>query len=488
MRILLVEPPVSPFDVATAAFALPPPHHLERLAGALIRDHDVRILDMRIEDNLQEHVEGFRPHMVGCSCVAANYHLARAVLETAKACDSEIFTVVGGHHPSLVPENCNDPSIDFVVVGEGEITLRELAGACDRREDVAGVKGIGYRRGSGEFVLTPPRELADLDSLPAAARHLTERHRKRNRYYRASWRPTDCVISSRGCPYRCKFCGMWKINHGRYRVRHPQLVADEIESIWEPYVNFIDDNTLDHVPNAYRLAEILRERGIQKTYEFYGRADTVVRHPDLIEKLRGVGMKLLLLGLESCDQEALNGMNKKMSTEANKKAIRICHANDVEIVAYLIVDPAFGRDDFRRLSDYVAENKLTHPVFTILSPFPGTDLYNEVKGTLITDSFKLIDFYHTVMPTKLPLDEFYDEFLGLYRKAYPFRRFLLSALQTRSVLSPKNVLMNLRVRKRMSELRSHHDIVADAPPPRDSDWNRENSEIAEERQLAEPLA
>lgn len=464
MRILLVEPPVRASDIATAVFALPPPHHLERLAGALIEDHDVRIFDMRIESNLGTQLEDFQPEMVGCSCVAANYDLAKDVLKAAKKHNPETFTVIGGHHPSLVPELCNDQYIDFVVIGEGEITLRELADACQRHKNTAAIKGIGYRTATGDFRVNPQRELMNLDDLPAAARNLTKKYRTRKLYYRASWRPIDCVISSRGCPYRCRFCGIWKMNQGRYRIRKPESIVDEIESVSEPYVSFADDNTLDHIPTVTRLAELLKQRRIKKTYGFYGRVDTVVRHPDLIEKLRDVGMKLLLLGLESCDQDSLDSMNKRTSIEINRRAIEICHANDVEIVAYLIVDPGFDRDDFRRLSDYVAENNLTHPVFTILSPFPGTDLYEDVKHTLITDNFGLIDFYHTVMPTKLPLDEFYAEFLGLYKKAYPLKNFFRSTLKNRAMLTPRNLLMNLRFRKKMSQLRSHHDLVSKRLP------------------------
>jgi len=102
---------------------------------------------------------------------------------------------------------------------------------------------------------------------------------------------------------------------------------------------------------------------------------------------------------------------------------------------------------------------LIHPVFTILSPFPGTDLYNMVKETLITESFELIDFFHSVLPTKLPLDEFYEEFLGLYRRAYPFKNFIKAILQRKGVLSPSMISMNLKIRKRMASLRSHHDLV-----------------------------
>jgi radical SAM superfamily enzyme YgiQ (UPF0313 family) len=129
------------------------------------------------------------------------------------------------------------------------------------------------------------------------------------------------------------------------------------------------------------------------------------------------------------------------------------------VPAYLIVDPAFDLQDFRRLSEYVEQNDLTHPIFTILSPFPGTDLYNMAKETLITEGFELMDFFHTVLPTKLPLDEFYEQFLELYRRAYPVKNFIKAIAQRKAVLSPRMILANLKVRKRMASLRHHHDLV-----------------------------
>jgi len=166
-----------------------------------------------------------------------------------------------------------------------------------------------------------------------------------------------------------------------------------------------------------------------------------------------------LLGLEACDNQALKEMRKRTTTEMNRDAIEICRANDVEVAAYLIVNPAFNHEDFRRLSEYVERNNLTHPVFTILTPFPGTDLYHSVKGTLITEGFELMDFFHTVLPTKLPLDEFYEEFRGLYRRAYPFKNFLKSLAQRKAVLSPSMIAMNLKMRKRLALLRNHHHLV-----------------------------
>jgi len=272
----------------------------------------------------------------------------------------------------------------------------------------------------------------------------------------------DCTITSRGCPYKCTFCGLWKINRGKYRARTPRLIADELEAITAPNVSFIDDNTLDHVENASALADEIKRRGLKKRYELYGRVDTIVRRPDLVEKWRDVGMQLLLIGLEAYDDQALKKMRKRTTTEMNRRAIEICHANGVEVVAYLIVDPSFDHEEFRRLSEYVERNNLTHPIFTILTPFPGTDLYNLVEETLITEGFELMDFFHTVLPTRLPLDEFYEEFLKLYRRAYPFKNFIKSIAQRKPVLSPSMISMNLKVRKRMASLRNHHNLVKGA--------------------------
>jgi radical SAM superfamily enzyme YgiQ (UPF0313 family) len=459
MKVLLIEPPLSPFDVPTKGIAMPPPYHLEILAGRLVANHDVHILDMRVDEDLDTELSIFNPEVVGCSCVAANSHLVKQVLRRVKKFRPDIVTIAGGHHPSLMPEDCNEASIDVVVIGEGEETLHEIVLECESKHNWERIPGIAYRSKDGEFRINRDRELMDLDKLPMPARSLTRIYRDKGVYFRVNWRPIDCTITSRGCPNKCTFCGLWKINRGKYRARAPRLIADELEAITVPNVSFIDDNTLDHVENASALADEIKRRGIKKRYELYGRVDTIVRRPDLVEKWRSVGMELLLLGLESCNDEALKDMRKKTTTEMNRRAIEICHANGIEVAAYLIVDPAFGYEDFKRLSEYVEENNLTHPVFTILSPFPGTDLYNTVKETLITDGFELIDFFHTVLPTKLPLDEFYQEFFGLYRRAYPFKKFIKSITQQRAVLSPRMISMNLKLRKRLASLRNHHDLV-----------------------------
>jgi radical SAM superfamily enzyme YgiQ (UPF0313 family) len=358
-----------------------------------------------------------------------------------------------------MPLDCNDPCVDTIVIGEGEQTIVELLAVFENKGNLSNVRGIAYKDEEGNFKINPPRELMDMNTLPAPARNLTQKYRKKRQYYRANWRPIDCIVSSRGCPFKCKFCGLWKIYQGKYRYRNPELIANELETISGPYISFIDDNTLDNIKYAYQLAKIIKRRQISKKFELYGRADTIVRHPKLVETWCEAGMELLLIGIESCEGNAIQKMNKHTTVEMNQKAIEICRANGVELAAYLIVDPDFDRDDFKRLTEYVARNNLTHPVFTILSPFPGTDLYDEVKHKLTCNTFELLDFFHTVLPTKLPLDEFYEEFLNLYRNAYPTKSFIKAVFQRKAVLSPQMIAKNYKFRKRMQALRSHHDQI-----------------------------
>lgn len=456
MKILLVEPEISPYDIPTGLFGLPPLHHLERLASMLTPHHDVDILDMRIEETLQASLDAFKPDLVGVSCVVANSHLAKKVLTVVKQHNPETYTVIGGHHPSLMPEDCYESYIDFIVIGEGEMTLQELALVCENGNRFDTVNGIVYQNKNGEFKKNPLRPLANLDDLPLPARYLTEKYRAKKLYYRASWRPTDSIISSRGCPFKCKFCGLWKINQGQYRSRKSELVVDELERISDPYVCFVDDNSLDHYQNASKTADLILDRGFKKTYELYGRANTIVQHPDLIEKWKKAGMDLLLIGLESLDQDELKDMNKHISVATNQKAIEICHANDIEIVSYFVINPQFDKDDFKRLKAYVQENRLTHPVYTILSPFPGTDLYFEVKDKLITQRKDIIDFYHTVLPTKLDMEEFYNEFIGLYQSAYPIKEFLMKLLGNKAMFSPTMFLNMRKMNKKLNCLFQHH--------------------------------
>jgi radical SAM superfamily enzyme YgiQ (UPF0313 family) len=339
----------------------------------------------------------------------------------------------------LIPQDFADESIDAICVGEGEVTFRELMDAREKKKSLADVAGLALRNhGSGELSFTGRRPLVCLDEMPLPDRSLVARNR--SKYFRGSWRPIVSMTTERGCPYRCHFCSMWKVNEGKHRVRSPESVVGEIASLEEPHVDFIDDNTLHDVKRALRIAELLKQAGIRKDYKAYARSDTVAQHPEVIEKWREVGLKLVLVGLESFRDEDLKRYGKRNTIKNNEEAIRILHANGMEIASYFVIHPDYTAEDFEELERYVRRWELSHPIFTVLTPLPGTDFFEEVKDRLLTQNYEYFDFFHSVLPTRLPAAEFYTHFYKLWRNAYSFRNFLRELGKGKVAFSPKQIL------------------------------------------------
>jgi len=244
---------------------------------------------------------------------------------------------------------------------------------------------------------------------------------------------------------------MWKVNRGKYRTRSAESVVKELETIPEKYIDFVDDNTLSDVKRAYKLYELIKEKNFKKVYKVYARSDTVAQNPDLIKKWKEIGLELILIGFESFRNEELRKWNKKTNIEQNEEALRILKENNVESAAYFVVDPDFDREDFEELSIYIERKGLTHPIFTIFTPFPGTDIYEEKKKEL-NRNYELFDFYHAVQPTKLPKKDFYRCFVNLYKRAYSFRRLLRNRRENTAGFSISEVRLKLKYFMRLNNL------------------------------------
>ncbi|MBP1766454.1 MAG: radical iron-sulfur cluster-binding oxidoreductase, partial [Candidatus Aminicenantes bacterium] len=122
------------------------------------------------------------------------------------------------------------------------------------------------------------------------ARDLTRQYRKG--YHDQNGTRNALVLTSRGCPFRCNFCACWKLLGGKYLVRSPESVVQEMTALPEDIeqIFFADDNTLHNVQHAWRLARLIRESGIRLKFSMFARADTVVKHPDLIRYLKECGL------------------------------------------------------------------------------------------------------------------------------------------------------------------------------------------------------
>lgn len=414
-RVLLVDPPINKITIGAGMVSLNEPLALEVLASVL-HDYEVKILDMRIDPDLSTVLKDFRPDIVGITCFTTSVYTVKDIIKTVILFDDKILTVVGGHHPTLVPEDFNDEFTDIIVLGEGQFTFRELLESHINNGNHKKIKGLAIPE-NGRLFYTGERNLiSNLDDSPLPDRKLTEKYR--DKYFRGNWRPIASIMTSRGCPFRCNFCSVWKEERGKYRVHSPERVVEELSNIDEKYVSISDDNFFHDINRAEEVYKLIKSKGIKKIYKLIGRSDTIVKKPDLVEKWAEIGMKSVIIGFESFRDEELVSINKHCSVNQNNEAINILIKNNVTVSGHFIVNPNYSEEDFKALGDYVEEMKIDEPVFCILTPLPGTVLYEEKKNILTTNNYELFDLIHAVLPTRLSINDFYRQYAELYKRFY----------------------------------------------------------------------
>ncbi len=455
MRILLIHPECQSSEIGFRLAAMPEPLALEMLA-AVLEEHEVRIFDMRVEANLAGQLQEFTPDVVAVTALTPEVYAAMDVLRSAKEFDSEIFTVVGGHHVSLMPEDFFIPQVDAIALGEGELALPRLVDAVAAGGSLGGVPNIIYRDADGQFIRNE-RDLGplDMDSLPLPRRDLTAKYR--DQYFFLFDKPDTSVATGRGCPFRCNFCSVWEFYGGKTRQMSAERVLREVEAVDTAHITFVDDNFLMNYRREDAIADLVLNRGIDMRFSMECRTDSIARHPELVEKWVEAGLYAVLLGLEGDSDRMLEKVNKKNAARVNEEAIRICHDNGVIIWGAFIVDPDWTADDFKRLRDYVTEKEITHTQFTVLTPLPGTELYRQMFDDLLTHDYSCFDTLHAVTETRLPREEFYRHFASLYQQTDLGPYWDL-------VREGKLSIADCKRGKRMLDAMSHWELYLDKDP------------------------
>lgn len=414
MRILLIEPAKARVTIGGEDIHIFEPLALEYVAAGVAAEHEVRILDERLDHNVDDVLRDFRPEVVGITGYTVHVNAVRRLFERVKEWNPGTHTVVGGHHATVVPEDFISPSIDVVVIGEGVFPFQEIVGRLQAGQALDGIPGTAVRN-NGRLCKTERPIQLDLDALPLPNRKLTARYR--SQYYAEWMKPLASIRTSKGCPYRCSFCALWRLTGGSYLKRDPERVVEELAGIDEEYVFFADDESLVDAARMRTLARLIREAGIRKRYFCYGRSDTISRNPDLLAEWRDIGLERVFVGLESFRNEDLEIVGKGSSIDENERAVRILQNLGIDIYASFIVRPEFSKEDFAAFGRYCRSLKLNFAGFAVLTPLPGTDFYEDVKNHLLTHNYDLFDLIHTVLPTELPLQQFYTEYSKLLRTA-----------------------------------------------------------------------
>ncbi|MEJ2638799.1 MAG: cobalamin-dependent protein [Desulfosarcinaceae bacterium] len=417
MKILLVNPPNCGRSIPEERYGIEAikmifrgePLSLEVLAGNL-HGHEVEILDLKADpEAIAENRLPFRPDLVGLTGVACE---ANTVLELARTFKERYgcVTVVGGQHASSDPAYFLGPRVDYVVVGLGKLSLRELvdALAAGRTPAIPGVVSSA----TGMAAFTPRRYTsADLVEERPPRYDLVARHR--DLYVMSGvGGKVGFVASAFGCTHQCDFCCIPNMTggrtDGRYLVHGTETVLNDMTALGDlPLIRLVDANTFGRVDAAMELGRRLRDTGWRKKIVADVRADTVVRHPDLFALWQSVGLAVAVIGFEAIDDHRLAAMHKQSRHDIHLEASRILKDLGIRIVGDFIVSPDYDREDFERLRAFVDSSAIDLPIPSVLTPLPGTPLHRKLKDRITITDLDYYTFTNAVVPTRLPEKEFY---------------------------------------------------------------------------------
>lgn len=454
MKILLISPSDSHVDGSLKGGVWhAPPLGLAYMATILENDdQDVGIYDMSVEETSLEDSLKFNPDIVGITCTTPTLKNA---LITAKKVDEilpESIVLLGGPHPSIFPQELvKNDFVDIVVVGESEITIKELISSIEDEKDLKDVNGILYKD-NGKIIQTNERELIDdIDKLPFPARHLLKIYKYPN-HPLAIKSPGTTILTSRGCPARCIFCN--KSVFGRtFRVRSPKNVVDEIDFLVDKYkikeLQIIDDTFTLYKKRTIEICKEILERKIDIKWMTPNgiRAGTVDN--ETASWMKKSGCHFVFLGVESGNPEILKNIKKDITLAQVRDTVKILNENKIDCGAFFMIG-LLGESPNEIIDtiNFAKSLDLDAVKFGITVPLPGTELFDVLDKQGFIKNYNFDEYFWHKEPVfetdKLKKDQMFRLYKKAYRAVYLNPKYIFRKIsKIRSIEDLKNNLRGL---------------------------------------------
>jgi magnesium-protoporphyrin IX monomethyl ester (oxidative) cyclase len=404
MRVLLIFPPATIFPEEDAPHVFP--LGIGYLAAVLQnKGYEVKVLDCLSSDEnftknedgtlhvgltweqITHEIENFRPGVVGISCLwTADYPNAKKISELVKEV-GDIPVIFGGAHTTALPRQVlSNETVDYVVIGEGEVTLPRLLKHLGDNGSLSKIPGLGCKM-NGTININPINEyILDLDQVPFPARHLFPMENYLSSRYVHNYifkrQPHAQMITSRGCPLNCTFCTIHSIWGKKVRFRSAENVVDEIQFLVKKYkvkeIHFEDDNISINPKRMQKICEEIIKRKLDITWTAPNGMYAHTLSRDLLKIMKASGCYRVSIGIENGNQDFLRNVCKKAVDLAKVRAV-VKDLNDLKIEStgfFMLGIPGETKHTMKETIEFAKSLDLDYAIFSIYSPYPGTEMYD----------------------------------------------------------------------------------------------------------------
>jgi anaerobic magnesium-protoporphyrin IX monomethyl ester cyclase len=390
MRVLLINPPYTTEDRYGRDLGkfgpLNEPLGLAYLAANLERGgHEVAILDAPAlgltSGGIRPFIEKGAYDLVGVTMLTPMYARSVEVIRVVRHTSPGTGIVVGGPHPTILPEETlgENREIDYGVIGEGEFILLDLVNTLERGKVVDAVPGLAYRKDGRIIINPPPKMIGDLDDLPMPARHLLPMEAYHMTRSRTRSGHAFTVSVARGCPFNCGFC--CRIFGRKVRHHSPERIVEEIRTLVDRYgageINLEADTLTMDRRFVDALCDRLIDSGLSKeiAWTCESRVDTITEA--MLRKMKEAGCWQISYGVETGSQRLLNLIHKDITLERIRGTFALTKEVGITIRGfYMLGLPTETREESLKTIAFARELDARWSQFTLFTPFPGTELYD----------------------------------------------------------------------------------------------------------------